>query len=1194
MYLKQLELIGFKSFAEKTRLDFEPGMTAIVGPNGCGKSNVSDAIRWVLGEKSAKALRGQSMEDCIFTGTDTHKPLGMAEVSLTLTDCEDTLGTDYHEVTVTRRVFRSGEGQYLMNRTPCRLKDIQRLFMDTGVGTNAYSILEQGRIDQILSARPDDRRAVFEEASGITKYKADKKEAIRKLDHTEANLLRLADIIREVKRQIISMQRQAGKARRYKDIQTRLRSLDLYLTGLRLNELQQDIDALNARHDETEKSVAERREKIQASEARIVALREALQQSEQAIEELMEAVSAGRGKLNHTREAIEVNAERIQELKQLSDRDSRDAEMARRRLEEHEASLTSLHEEWTRAQTAAEEAEQALDARAARHKQVEDRLEALTQRLHAFRNEAMDIESRLAALQNESADIDARERSTIIRRERLTAEKAELEQSAEHIGGRERHMDKSIGEMERDVQAASEQCAALNLEQSDGESRKTELRTTLEGCRSKAAAVDARMELLKAQERESAGFPAGARRLLDAESDLPFDRTGVLGALADHIRIDPEYRTALEAVLRFWLDALIVKDEHLAAECVSYMAEQDIGALRLLSNESASDLPPASDSALPGRPLLDLVQCGDEVRPVMARLLAPVRLVDHLRDTAGCSDPSVTFVTATGAVRRNGFVYECWSPEETDNPLARKQQLDEWQKDLDDLQAQQRRCEDDLKAVDEGAESLRERLRTQQAVLDEKKEALAVRRGERQAVASEAAQVRQRLETVSYELNAITSTGDSSAARRADIQRETDQRRERQSELRKETAELNEELRTVEKERSEGLSELTEQRVRSAEKKREQEYLESRRQTLEARIEEFKQTISERDRGLNDYQQRIERLTAERDAAAAAIEPLQEQLNERTAALENARSERDAKQHDVEQVERELHEQRAALESARDAQSRLDIERAEKNMQRKNLEERVMDEYRVSREDILAEPEPEWPDGERPPREDLETEVAELRAKIESMGPVNLVAIEEHQALEERFAFLTQQQDDLLAAKDQLLDLIKKINQTTTEMFSQTFHAVNENFQRMFKELFGGGSAKLVLVNEEDVLESGIEIIARPPGKKLQTVSLLSGGERTMTAVALLFALYLVKPSPFCVLDELDAALDDANIGRFVNVVKGFVKNSQFVVITHNRQTIAAADVLYGVTMQVRGVSKIVSAKFRSEEGQPVEELISA
>jgi len=1180
LYLKSLEIVGFKSFADKTRLEFEPGMTAIVGPNGCGKSNVADSLRWVLGEQSAKALRGAKMEDVIFNGTDTHKPLGMAEVSLCLADCEAVLGTDYNEVTITRRVFRTGEGQYFINKTACRLKDIQRLFMDTGIGTNAYSLMEQGRIDKILSSHPEDRRAVFEEASGITKFKADKREALRKLEQTEANLLRLDDIIKEVKRQIISLQRQAGKAKRYQELHSRLRAFDLYATRERLQSLESEIGALEQRLAGWVQQDQAAHQAIEQAEALATGLRAEIEQAEQRMRAAMEASVTARTELDRVRELARHNVERIQEMKSLAERDTRDAEEARARREQHEAHVREQETKLARAVQDRTTAERELADHVARLAEAEKAVDEAGKLLHRLRAEQVDLDMRLANLQNELNALDAKERTNTLRRERLAAEHGETQRAVEMYEQRQVDMGSRLVTLRDDAEKTRARLDLLQNQRLDKTSSVSGLKQSLSDLRAQAAARKARIELLEASREQREGFSEGARALLSTGGKLKIDRTLILGPLAEQIRIEPACQIALEAALRPWLDAIVVQGQAGALAILAEMERQTAGAVRLLSVEATPPSP-----AVSGQRLLDLVKTSDPVRQALERVIGNIVLVDQASDIPNPLPAGSAYVTKRGVLIGADGKAELWKHDEAQgNPLARQQALADWKAQLDDLQQQMAAHEASLKQLQQEELSVEQAISEARRELEERRRALNVAEGENQVFGQEAKQARERADTVAWELKSIEEQHHTGDDRRTRITNEMDELRKRQDEIRSTLSTRTEALRELEQNRSRCVNETGDRRVRFSEARQAATSIETTMAQLTARVTELSTLIEERSRGVVTYQARITDLEKAVAEAEARVAPLEAEAAEQARQLDALKQQREKVSVQLHESEAALRVQRGQLEDLRKQRSQAEVELAQQRMRRQNQVDRITGEYRIAVDQVAAAPEPEWDDGVRPDREVLETLIAELHTKIEAMGAVNLVAIEEHRELEERFQFLTQQQTDLVNAKDQLMEMIKQINKTTTEMFAQTFEQVNTNFQRLFTKLFGGGTAKLVLIDEGDVLESGIEIIARPPGKKLQTVSLLSGGERTMTAVALLFALYEVKPSPFCVLDELDAALDDANIGRFVKTVQEYLVNSQFVVITHNRQTIAAARALYGVTMEQQGVSKIVSVKFSEHE----------
>ena len=1183
MYLKSIEIIGFKSFADRTVMNFEQGMTSIVGPNGCGKSNVSDAIRWVLGEQSAKALRGSKMEDIIFNGTDKRKPLNVAEVSLTLAECESALSTEYNEVRVTRRVLRSGEGQYFINKAGCRLKDIQRLFMDTGIGTNSYSLMEQGRIDLILSSRPDDRRAVFEEASGITKFKSDKKEALRKLDQTEANLLRLDDIIREVKRQIGSLQRQAGKARRYKEMQTKLRSLDIFVTRDRLSSMEEKTTTLETQQASLNERDEAHREHVAEMEKQTERARNEIRNLDNLIGEAMEAHVQAKTEFERAEELISVNEDRVQELQGLAERDSRETEHAQGRLDANKKTLEDLLSELSALKNRRDEAKTAFDTSLAELRQIEENVEKDRKALQQLRDEAVVSESKHAKLQNELSEIDARERNTVIQREKLAAEKNELTHGVEQYDKRKTAMESQLTELSEKAEHCQQHVLELTTNKKEKATRIQEAQSNISELKSITAARKGQLDILKKSHEDAEGFPAGARQLLQPDNGVPIAPEANFGAFIEQLVVPGEYQTALEAVIQHWMDAVVVQSPNEARNVIEFFEGRHDGVIKLLCVEGEAPSPLATSNA--GTPFMDVVEYPNTVRPLVERMLAPVRIVEQFNEVPNPIPQGTTFVTSQGAILRADGSAECWSRDAQNiSPLARKQMMDDIQADIEQQQKQRDELTATLSQLENEEISVEDAITQARQGWQDAQHKHAVREGELQIVSQETKTAKDRLETVSWELKTLNEQHADSDANREAVHEELEAIRNRQAEVRSQIEITTDELRTHEQDRNAAHHDMTEKRVLFAQEDKELESRAHREAELKEHIADLESAISERSQGLTSYSTRIETLQAAVTTTRTQLQPLKDSIVDKEASLSEARQKRDEASKTLLENETGLREIRLQVDQVAKARSSVEVELAELRIRHQNQIDRIAGEYHLSAEDVMKEADPEWENEETPDMEELETNIAELRTKLDSMGPVNLVAIEEHKELEERFAFLTEQQDDLVQSKQNLLDMIKKINETTTDMFADTFNKVNDNFQAMFKQLFGGGTAKLVLVDEENILDSGIEIIARPPGKKLQTVSLLSGGERTMTAVALLFSLYQVKPSPFCVLDELDAALDDSNIERFVQMLNGFLEGSQFIVISHNRQTIEASECLYGVTMEERGVSKIVSVKISEHE----------
>ncbi len=1184
MYLKSLEIVGFKSFADKTRLEFEPGLTAIVGPNGCGKSNVSDAVRWVIGEQSAKALRGAKMEDCIFNGTDDRKPLGMAEVSLTLGECDGLSDMDFHEITVTRRVFRSGEGQYFLNKAPCRLKDIQRMFMDTGLGSASYSLMEQGRIDQVLSSRPEDRRAIFEQASGITKFKTDKQEAIRKLEHTEANLIRLADVIREVKRQIGSLQRQAGKARRYKDIRTRLRSLDIVAARDRLNTLDQDMSTLEATLTAARADIQKATAEVAEAETETTRLRTVLAQTERKAAAALEAGQHARQKLEHTREMIQVNRDRIAEYRVFSERDSREMQT----LTEQAAENRRLSEDLTATIEAKErerlEAEANLRAASRDLEENRARTEEIRAALRHLRDDALKEESLAARLRNQIVEMEASERATLIQREKLLAEKAQLGRVAETYEKRQNAMSGQLETLRTHVLDQDVHLEKIEKERTERFANMQSARQQESQMKSAQAAKWAQIEFLKEAQAAGQGFSPGARLVLDETNPLNIDPARVLGALASMIQAPDTYRIPLQAVLRTWTDAVLVADRAAALDLVSKLRTRDDGAARLLALDGPAPIEPPPGPP-PGRRLLDHVTVAEHARPLFERVLGGVYIIDTLDEPPTPVPPHVTLVTNDGVVVRGDGSFEVWKADrQTEDPLSRKHALDAAGQEHRNLEARIQACVEALEQTNAQWTALGQAAEEARRSLTESQRLLAQKEGEWQVVSDEAREARERFQTVSWELSNLPGgpTRDENPEKER-IAKEIDTIQTRREALTATLAEQTEALHESENGQSDLQRREADLRVRFSETTQQLDSQRTRHDYMRTRLAEMDAALLGRQENIVSHQKAVQELDELIRKAESQIAELQDKDAQTHTEADALKADGRQQAEELAAMERTLAARRAALDELKSKDTDIEVHLAENRLRRQNLTERVTAAYGISLDQILTEPEPEW-DGDKPDMDILETEIAELRTKLDAMGPVNLVAIEELQELEERYAFLTAQEEDLIKAKEHLLEMIRKINLTTSEMFRRTFDQINANFETMFKKLFNGGTAKLVLVNEEDILECGIEMIARPPGKRLQNISLLSGGERTLTAVALLFAIYMCKPSPFCLLDELDAALDEANISRFVKILEDFLKLSQFIVITHNRQTIAAANTLYGVTMPQKGVSKLMSMKFKDFE----------
>lgn len=1184
MYLKQLEITGFKSFADKTRLQFEPGMIAIVGPNGCGKSNVSDAIRWVLGEQRPTALRCAKMPDVVFNGTDSRKQLGMAEVSITFADCEGLLDTDFNEVTITRRVFRSGEGQYFINKTPSRLKDVHRLFMGTGIGTTSYSVMAQGQIDAILSSKPEDRRAVFEEAAGITKFKADRKEALRKIEQTEANLLRLADVIREVKRQIGTLQRQAGKAQKYKELRDELRGSDIFLTRRRLAAIDIRIRELDTSIHALSEQLITHQEFVSEAENESSHIHGLIHETEERIAALTEQAAQADNRFIRAQEVIKVNEQRIAEYRAWAERDNREISETRAQIEQLKLQIDSLSQKRLLMKQASDGERAKLEEAQARFDAHKIQIDQTRTQLQQDRQRSVECERRTAQIQNTLAEMEARQHELLMKRDRLSAEHRQLQENLALTEQTQSETRSRLDAFRTNAEAVRERFETLEADRSDAAEELHTLQEQTSKIQSEAAAKRAQIDLLNDKSDASDEFAAGSKQLLDPTNPLSLDPLTVLGPLAEMFNAPQSLRLALEAALRAWLDAVVMQNAIGARRALTALLAQGAHAATRLVIADADDA--GAEAAQPETPqgltpLLDHVTVSDGFSAAAKRLIGHVFLAEkitHVPETipAGCS-----IVTRDGAIFHADGCAELWMPDsQVSSPLARRMLIADTGEALASLEEKLTANRQRLETLNARVSELNLIISQTRQELDEIRRKTAQTEGEFQSVSRDADRARARLQTVGSELETLTSQTSGDDATRTALSDELQGLIVTRNHLLEQTTEKSAQLQELESVYSELSQNLTECRIQVSSISQQIEHAAAQSDALQTRIDELDHTIQGRNRGVMSYDESIQRLDQEIETLEASLDPMRIAAETLHMKIEETRRERAAHQRDLEKTDATLTERRRALDTARDNKSKAEIEVTESRMRRQNQIDHIYNEYGLSADELIAHPDPVWENNEQPPIPEIEARAARLTSEIQALGPVNLVAIEEYKELEERYTFLKAQEEDLLKSKEQILELITMINKKSSEMFQSTFEQANTNFEGMFTKLFNGGQAKLVLLeNAEDPLECGIDIIARPPGKRPQSVTLLSGGERTMTAVSLLFAIFMIKPAPFCLLDELDAALDDSNIGRFVQALKDFLSQSQFLIITHNQHTIAGSDIVYGVTQQEKGISKIVSMR---------------
>ncbi len=1238
MFLKNLTVLGFKSFADKTSLNFQRGITGIVGPNGCGKSNVADAIRWVLGEQSAKALRGGEMADVIFNGTDTRKPMGMAEVSLTIGDVDHEalraagVDVDFNEVTITRRVFRDGGSEYFINKTACRLKDIQQFFAGTGMGKSSYSIMAQGNITQILSSKPEDRRLVFEEAAGITRFKTQKKEALRKLEQTEQNLLRVADLIREVKRQIGSLQRQAGKARRYKQLIGDLQHLESQLARHQLDVLLHEIRDREQASENVRTEIESASASVLRAEDEILQLRQRLAELEHGISAAQQRGTELKGQADREDSRIQFHEERLRELDQQNARAAAEIAQAEERHATAQHELASVVERLASAQARVAELRSTLEERRAALSGVEQELVGKQVALRQAQSEAFGTAQNLSRQRNELTALDLQKQAHTARLERLSSEKLQLEEERTRL-------DQRIVEFQASVEAEKAGVIAKRGTVEERQARLRELQQELQragqeldGLTRRQAEVRSRLQILEQLEASHEGFSSGALAALQTAQST-------LGSLADHIRVpDTRHVFAIETALGHHLQLVLSENPEAAQAIVadlvagrkgrasiaalSFAARRVTALPKLEAWDAGSavasigdavdvstiaqvneEVAPATLAQVPGVRASEAVSADDVARPLVDALLGDTWIVADLAVAAEAwraGGDRFEFVTETGELltRQGIFTGGTGTGKPAASILARKNQIAELRVQRAELQDQVATASRERGALQAEQTELQAGLQEAQNELRAQEVAVATHQGEFNALGNSRRVLHQRIDAVVYEIESLAEQDHEGTLKRAALSARLVESETAEASAQQRVETFTAELEALRSDRDEANGALTETKVAFASEEQALTGLARQKSPLEMRILELEDLVEQRQNECAGFLQRRGQSESEIISARAAIERLAHEREIVSNSIADLIGRREVQESDIIGRETSLRDQRNRLTDLQNRRSQLELELAQRQMSAQNLRERIQQKYQVILDEIRSEcititiadegparvrtlsPDEMAATGAATDWGVVAEQVTSMQKRLDEIGPVNLVAIEEYEEAEQRHSFLSTQHDDLAKAKDQLLEVINRINSETRTMFVETFEKIRENFRLMFAEIFGGGQADLQLEDASDVLESGIIIMARPPGKQLRAISLLSGGEQTMTAVALLFAIYQVKPSPFAVLDELDAPLDESNINRFIRILQRFIEKSQFVIITHNKRTIGMADVLYGVTMQEQGVSRIVSVKF--------------
>lgn len=1189
MRIKKLELVGFKSFKDRTVIHFDAGITGVVGPNGCGKSNIVDALVWVMGEMSAKHLRGSSMEDVIFAGADGYAPVGMAEVSLTLENDGGPFPVKYlnhSEIMVTRRLHRSGESEYLINKEVARLRDVQEIFMDTGAGSKGFSIIEQGAIGKIVTAKPEDRRTLIEEAAGITKFKVRKRESQRKLDSTEGNLVRLQDIIGELKRQLESLQRQAQRAERYRKLKQEVEALELWTSSKEFHDLKVKTTTAESTYQEARDKEIESTSQMGQMESIVQTLKADIAEYERQITLKQQAAKD----LNDN---IRLKEKLIQELHFEIEQAKRNKEMTGSLSQENRTRRDLLARDLSlvteRLQTLTEQAEKIhteFTDKKSQFEQFEQTIQTVDQRLTQVRKELLTViqaettlDARVLNLQEAIESLVQEEASAQAVQQELENQKQNIEKNFKRVNeafDKERQMQLSVM---NDVEALA---ANKNHLAQDLEHRTRELNEY----KDRMNEVTSRLYGLEDLQNNFEGFQEGVKSVMlwqrqQLESVPEYDREGSQKFIpvADVVEVPPQYELAMEAALGPRLQLVLSRDAKESVDAIDYLKQQKNGRSSFFSGglqtvEVANVEPLRADSRVKAL-LKDVVRIPEKHQSVVEPILDRVAIVNSLIEGIELkkSHQDWTFVTMDGDVITAEGIISGGSVEDASSGMLKRQReikelktsKDEWASKLSLAQMTLKKVEDSFRKISEDFEKAqRDQTEKEIAVASLKKD---LERAEQELRNANTAQERQQ-----SEIDKITTKLLEKREELDRFQVQLTELREKKLVLEQESEELTLKLSHSKTDVQSLQNEVTRLQVEDAKTTQEKEGVQREFNMLKA--------------SLDDVEERLSRMSEETEKNSEFVSQNQLLLEERKIELEVMIRRAQEEEEMVAQV-RDSYEQKASeLDQYQEDYSayltnksqlqatmneaQLQLEQA--RMKEANLVEQIRERYQVELADVYTQHMNKEFSYENP-----QDELKDLKDKIHKIGEVNLSAIEEYDEISSRYAFLSKQYEDLVEAKEQLKKVIDRINRICSRRFKETYEAVNERFQKVFPVLFGGGEARLILIEDPEKGEMGLDIVSRPPGKKLQSVSLLSGGEKALTAVSLIFSIFLVKPSPYCLLDEVDAPLDDANVMRFNELVREMAKRSQIIVVTHNKYTMEIAEKLYGVTMEEKGVSKMVS-----------------
>lgn len=1188
MFLKRLETVGFKSFAERLKIDFVPGVTAVVGPNGSGKSNIIDAIRWVLGEQSAKSLRGQKMEDIIFQGSDTRNPLNFAEVSLTLNNDNEQLPIDYKEVNITRRVYRSGESEFFINKQACRLKDIIDLFMDTGLGRDSFSIIGQGKIDEILSSKAEDRRAIFEEAAGVLKYKLRKQQAVFKLTETENNLDRVEDIIHEIKQQLDPLKEQAEVAKKYKKKKAELEKVEVVLLVTEIEQLHEKWQRLLTEIEEAKLVEIEKSTKLKEREALVIKEREQIESIDQEVSTLQndlvkitEQIEQHEGKRNVMEERLKHVEENKQKL--LTDRENLQERMNR------------LKEKIDVEKSALREVKEAIFSD---KKEITNLEKKLFHGLDIIQEEIEDLKSDYIEFLNEQAVLQ-NERQTIEKqKEQINQSKLRNKQIHERDIEKEQTLLREVETYQAELLEKKQRLEQQEIALNECRHMLTKVRNEYEEMQRRLyegneqiAKLISRKEMLEEMKESYQGYFYGVREILKANKRNELHH--IEGVVIDLIDVPKKYVTAIDTILGAQAQYIVVPHDRDARTIIEWLKRENKGRATFLPLQSIEvrTIPNTIKAKLLNEPgfigiASELVRIDEKYKKVTEHLMGNVVIAENLKaatELAKLTNRKYRIVTLEGdIVYPGGSMSGGAKKKQSPSLFTREQEMIELKEKIERFTE---RRDDFLEKIKEKQQKLTEldhRLHELEQTVQHCREAYQEVEKKYNEANLKLKSAQDHLSTYHYQLNEYEEQLEKLAKEDVKLIEQLEVVAEKIKHTEETIARLTEEQESVQKNKKEMEGKLHTLQVKVAEQEERKRSYEERITSLTEQLVELENESSQIDQELEQLEL-LKKSAEQKEQLIETIQTLKETRRQINETIEENRKIRIEKAQKMEDEEREIKAlykiQEKFVKEIQEKEvqaSRLDV----------NLENKLtflQTEYEITFEKAKED------FGNVSNLEEARERVKNIKDEIEQLGTVNLGSIDEYDRLMKRFQFLTEQKEDLLEAKETLYTVIKEMDEEMTKRFGSMFKEIQANFTTVFKQLFGGGYAELRLTEPNNLLETGIDIVARPPGKKLRSLELLSGGERALTAIALLFAILRARPIPFCILDEVDAALDEANVERFGQYLKSFSDETQFVVITHRKGTMEEADALYGVTMQESGVSRLVSVKL-----EDMDELVAA